>query len=135
MSIEAIQNPTFQKAMRIITNITQAEQAEVTTSFAHNYITGMIVRIIVPWTSAWMVAGTIVTGMIQINGQQGVITRVDDTRFLIAIDSTLYDAWATPPDITLPDGTMTQTQFAQAVPVGEVNDILTAATQNVLPYS
>lgn len=134
MSIEAVQYPTFQRAMRIITNITQGFPALVTTSFAHQYETGMSVRIIIPWNNTWITGGVRVTGMTQINGQEGTITVVNPTQFTIDIDTTNYNQFALPPDIVLPDGTPTQLQYAQVVPIGELNDMLTSATQNVLPY-
>ena len=124
MSEQAILNPSFQPAMRIITSITNDTAATITTSFRHQYISGMIVRIIVPFGF----------GMTQINQQQGEITvGPDPSSFTIDIDSTNYDAFVVPPDVELPDGTFTQTQYAQVVPVGEINAILTAATRNVLP--
>lgn len=111
--------PTFQRAMRLVTNITQAEEAVVTTSFAHQYETGDIVRLYVP--KGW--------GMIQANKLQGEIIVINSTTFSISINTLLFDAFVTPPDPSpLVNG------VPQAVPVGENNRKLTSATQNVLPY-
>jgi hypothetical protein len=120
MAISAIAHPTFTPAMRIISSITNANPALVTTTFAHGYITGEIVRITLPRVPF----NTVSFGMAQINGQTGTITVVDTTSFTIAIDTTLYDVFSNPG---------TYSQQPQVVPVGEVNSLLTAATKNVLP--
>lgn len=117
MSIFANPDPTFQPAMRIITAITNAFPASVTTSFAHNYSTGTIVRLIVPMGF----------GMLQANNLTGTITVTSDTTFTIDIDTTSFDTFAVPSEN--PGHYYTK---AQVVPIGEVNEILTAATQNVL---
>lgn len=118
MSILAIQNPIFKPAMRIIDDITNANPALVTTTFNHNYMTGLIVRLIIP-------PGF---GMQEVNEKQGTITVISDTTFTIDIDTTLFSAFSTAP--SYPD----DRQFAQVVPIGEVNSMLTQAVQNVLPY-
>jgi hypothetical protein len=121
----AVQFPTFQRAMRNILSITQAEQALITTTFDginpgdHQYSTGLTVRLIIPNGF----------GMTQANQLEGPITVVNDTQFTMPIDTTNFDAFAIPPRNPGNYGTP-----AQVVPVGEVNDILTMATQNVLPY-
>jgi len=121
----AVQFPTFQRAMRNVLSITQAENALVTTTFDgttpgdHQYQTGLIVRLYVPDGF----------GMVQANGLSGPITVINDTQFTIPIDTTNFDAFVIPAYQPGAFGTP-----AQVVPVGEVNDILTEATQNVLPY-
>jgi len=115
MPILAIPFPTFQPSMRIITAITQANPAVITTSFAHQYITGTIVRIDVP----------IGFGMTQINQQFGPIVVLSSVSFSIAINTIFYTAFTVPGS---------SAQQAQAVPIAEVASILTAAVQNVLPY-
>lgn len=119
MAIFAYQFPVYQPAMRIITGITNANPAVVTTSFNNQYITGTIVRIDIP-------PGF---GMQQINGMFGTITVLSPTTFSINIDTTLFDVFSTPSNITQ------QAQQAQSVPIGEVTSMLTAAVQNALPYS
>lgn len=121
MEVTAIQNPSFQPAMRIVTAITNGFPAQVTTSFPNQFITGMIVRLYVPSTF----------GMVQINQQVGEITFVDNSNFTIDIDTTNYDPFVVPPPLLLPSGTYAQLQYSQVVPVGENNAILTAATRNV----
>lgn len=124
MSIVAQQFPTYQPAMRVVTAITNGFPALVTTSFDHQYLTGTIVRLRVPPSF----------GMFQINEQEGEITVTSPTQFTITINTTNYDAFVvpTPPVGHLPAGV--PLQYAQVVAVGERNDMLTAAVQNVLPY-
>lgn len=122
MAIFAIENPTYQPAMRIIASITRATNALVATSFNHDYITGTIVRIVIPripYNSTGL-------GMQQINEQEGTITVTSPTTFTIDINTTTYDAFNDP-------GTFDQR--AQVVPIGEINEILTASTVNVLPFN
>ncbi len=114
MAVQAIASPTFQPAMRVITAITQANPCTITTSFDHDYITGEIVRLYVPNTF----------GMIQVNKLQGEITVTASDTFTVDIDTTSFDAFAVP---------ASNVQFAQVVPIGERNDLLSAATDNVLP--
>lgn len=121
----AVEFPMFQRAMRNILSITQAENALVTTTFDginpgnHQYLTGLIVRLYVPYGF----------GMVQVHQLEGPITVINDTQFTIPIDSTNFDAFVVPAFQPGAFGTP-----AQVVPIGEVNDILTEATQNVLPY-
>jgi hypothetical protein len=121
----AVPLPMFQRAMRNILTITQDTQALVTTTFdginpgAHGYQNGLIVRLIIP-------PGF---GMEQANQFLAPITVVNTTQFTVPLDTTSFDAFVVPPYNPGHFGTP-----AQVVPVGEVNDILTEATQNVLPY-
>lgn len=115
MSIQAQTFPVFQPAMRIITNITNGFPAIVTTSFAHQYTTGLIIRLILP-------PGY---GMQQVNQQSSNITVIDSLNFSINIDTTNYYTF------TIPGS---PTQYAQAIPIGEVNSTVYIATKNVLPY-
>ena len=119
MATLAIANPTYQPAMRIINAITNAKQAAVTTTFDHNYITGTIVRLHIP----------LGYGMLQANELFGPITVTGTTTFTVEIDTLKFDTYAAP--VTSP----LDQRFAVVVPIGEVNSILTAAVQNVLPYS
>lgn len=110
-------NPTFQPAMRLIAAITNANPAVVTTTFAHLYLTGLIVRLDLPPA----------VGMPQANGMTGTITALSPTTFSINIDTTLFTPFAIP---SMPDP---HTDIcAQVVPVGEVNGSLVQAVQNIL---
>lgn len=112
--------PTFQPAMRIVNSITNAVQALVTTSLDHQYIIGTFVRFYIPNG----------VGMEQINHQYGVILTIPtSTTFTVSIDTTNYDPFI------IPSPAPAKYTCAQVVPFAEINSILTAAVQNVLPYS
>lgn len=118
-NVFAIEFPTYQPAMRIITDITRAKQAVITTSFAHDYLSGEIVRISVPFEH-----GHYTWGMYEIDNQQGEIVVINDTQFSISIDTRYYNPFVTP------GGDPKQRPYV--VPIGEDNRMLTAATRNVL---
>lgn len=116
MAILALESPVYQPAMRIISAITNAFPAQVTTTFDHDYISGTIVRLVIP-------PGF---GMRQVDGKKGSIVVTSPTTFTIDLDTTFFDTFVIP--TTFPE----DFQHAQVVPVGEENEILTAATRNVL---
>ena len=109
----AVQRPIFQPALRVVTDITNAFECVVTTSFDNNFFTGDIVRIIIPL--GW--------GMQQINGQFSAITVLTPTTFSMSIDTTNYDVFNDP----------NNDQFAQCIPIAEVNGTVYGATYNTLP--
>lgn len=111
----AIKEPQYQPAMRLVTAITKSHQAAVTTSFAHDYLTGLIVRLYVP---QWY-------GMVQMDQQWGAITVTGTTTFTIDIDSTDFDAFSAPGALWYANAR------ALVVPVGEVNSSLIQAVRNV----
>jgi hypothetical protein len=108
--------PIYQLSMRVITSITTANPAVVTTSIPHQYITGAIVRFYI----------TPNHGMPQLNQQTGEITLISPTTFSVAIDTSNYAPFVIP--------SLAKYTCSQVVPIGENNSILTAATRNVLPY-
>jgi hypothetical protein len=122
MSIVAFPYPVYQPAMRIIASVTNAFPATVTTTFAHQYLSGTIIRLIIPTGF----------GMVQANQLYGPINVTGPTTFTIDIDTTFFDAFAVPS--SSPSNFPLNYQYAQTIPIGEINSILTAATQNVLPY-
>lgn len=109
-------DPTFQPARRTVIAITNANPAQVTTSFDHDYITGLIVRLVIPS----------LFGMTQIDGLTGEIVVNGTDTFLIDIDTTNFNAFSIPG--TLPNNY----QCPQVIPIGEDNALLTGATRNVL---
>ena len=115
MAIQAQQFPVFYPGMRIITAITNANPASVTTSFAHGYASGLIIRLVIP----------LGFGMQQANDLYGCITVTGATTFTISLDTTLFSPFVVP---------MSAKQAAQAVPFGEINSTVYQATVNVLPY-
>lgn len=112
-------NPMFQPAMRLIDSITQANPAVITTTFAHQYITGTIVRLDIPRAD----------GMQQADQIFGPIIVLSSTTFSMPFDSTNFSPFSVPMSPSPHVDTC-----AQAVPIGEVNEILAAAVQNVLPF-
>jgi hypothetical protein len=115
----AVPFPVFQPAMRLIAAITTANPALVTTTFAHQYISGCIIRLDIP----------VACGMQQINQLFGPIAVTSSTTFTIPIDSTNFTPFALPID-PLPQ----VNTCAMTIPIGEINSSLLSATQNVLPY-
>lgn len=94
MSILVVNQPTFQRAMRVISSITRANPAVVVTTTDHQYIDGMIMRINVPKGF----------GMQQVNQLQGEITRLSDTTFSIDIDTTDMDPFLSLIDAGITNG-------------------------------
>lgn len=109
-------DPIFQPAMRLISDITNANPAVVTTDIDHNYLDGEIVRLIVP----------VGFGMTQVNGKKGQITVLSPTTFSININTIGFDTFAASP--TLP----TAHTCPQVIPVGEISSTLQGATKNTL---
>lgn len=110
----AVQTPLFQPAMRVISAITNANPAQVTTTFDHNFLSTDICRIRIPDGF----------GMEQLNGFQGQITVTGATTFTIDIDAINFDAFVVPGS---------SQQYAQVIPIGENNSTLYGATDNTAP--
>lgn len=118
MPILATRYPVYQPAMRIISSITNTNPAVVTTTFNHQYETGLIVRInIMPGY-----------GMSELNQQYGPIIVLSDTTFSIDINTTNMSAFSSP--ASFPQNY----QYCTVVPIGAVNELYRLATVNVLPY-
>ena len=115
----AVEFPIFQPAMRLVTAITQSFPMVVTTSFAHQYKDGTIVRLDIPFAD----------GMEQANQFVGPITVTGLTTFTLPLDTRYFTPFAIPVSPSPHVNTC-----AMVVPVGENNNILTAAVRNVLPY-
>lgn len=114
----AVRYPEFQPAMRVIAAISQSDPIEVTTTFAHQYHPGLIVRLDIPPA----------LGMEQANQKVGTIVTVPTpTTFTLDFSSVDFDAF------TLPSSFPPGYNDAQVVPVGEVNSSLSQATRNILP--
>lgn len=111
--------PTFQRSMRLVSGITNALNAVVTTTFEHQYETGDVVRLYVP--EGW--------GMRQANRLQAEIVVESSTTFSINADTTGFDIFVTPPN---PSPLVNA--VAHVVPVAEISGKLSSSTQNVLPY-
>lgn len=103
-------NPLFYPARRFVTNITQATNAQVSTSVAHGYVPGQAVRFNIPTQS----------GMIQLNptAQNNyvyatVVSVVDNYNFTIDQNTTSYTAFTWPTIAQQPSS------FPSVEPVGE----------------
>ena len=113
MPILAVATPIFQPAMRIITNITNSNPVVITTSFDNQFVTGLIIRLYVPQGY----------GITKLNHVEAPILVLTNTTFSMPIDTINMAPYITPPAAE---------QFPQAVPTGEINSILYAATRNIL---
>ena len=102
----------FVPKVRYISSITQASSAVVTTTTAHEYVTGTIIRFVIPPEF----------GMAQINLMKAPITVINATDFSVPVESLKFDPFIVPG---------TPTQNAQSVPIGEITSILTAAKDNI----
>lgn len=116
---QAEENPTFQRAMRLVSAITKGYPAQVTTTIDHDYETGDIVRLTVP---VWF-------GMVQANLLVGTIEVTSTNSFNIDIDTRGFNPFKVPSPVP-----WYVNSYAQVTPVGEISAKLTSATQNTLPH-
>lgn len=86
MTIFTIKNPEYEPSMRIISNITNAKYALVTTTFDHDFVSGNTVRLHVPNKF----------GMTQADKHQGIIYVTSPITFTISIDTTQFNAFTMP---------------------------------------
>jgi hypothetical protein len=94
MAVLATRLPVYQPAMRIISSVTNANPAVVTTTFNHQYSSGLIVRLNIP--SGY--------GMQQANQLYGPIIVTGDTTFTIDIDTSFFDPLIIPLNVGTTDG-------------------------------
>lgn len=112
--------PIYQPAMRLIASLSTALPAVVTTTFAHNYVAGIIVRLDIP---AYI-------GMPEADQQVvEILTILGPTSFTVNMNSSGYQPFVIPDPLPAH-----VTTTAMVVPIGEVNRTLVAATNNILPY-
>lgn len=110
-------DPSFKRSAKHISAITNANPAQVTTTTDHNYEDGDIVRLTVP--NAY--------GMKRANKLKGKISVTGSDTFTIDIDTTKFNPFVIPSPIP-----WYVNASAQVIPVGEINENLGGATQNVL---
>ena len=117
-------NPKFKPASKLISAITNANPAEVTTTLNHEYLTGTVVRLYIPQ----------ICGMEQIDGFSGEVTVTGPTTFTVNVNATSFDPFAVPADeFHVPGGVSRHyNTCAMVVPIGENSSMLTAAERNVL---
>lgn len=123
----SISIPTFIPRVAIITAITQVNGATIQTSQPITFIVGQSVRIVIP--SPMKATGTSPAydfGMPEINGMLATIVFINAALpnfFRTDIDSRFFQPFIYQPQAT---------QFAQAVPVGELTLQLNGAWRNAL---
>lgn len=123
-------NPLFYPRRRVITNITQATNAQVSTAIAHGLTVGQQIRFNIP----------AVSGMIQLNGQPLnnyyplgastpaiIVSVVDDYNFTINIDTTSYTAFTWPTIAQQPSS------FPEVTPYGEDTATALSSTASQTP--
>lgn len=113
----AYRSPVYGPAMRLISSITNATAATVTTTFDHGYVDGTIVRFDIPAAC----------GMQQINQLTSPIVVTGTTTFTIAIDTTQFAPFSVPSGL----GPFIDV-CAQVVPIGSENETLKPAVVNQL---
>lgn len=106
----------FQPAMRLISAITNANPAQITTTFDHDYVSGTMVRFYIPRAE----------GMTQLDKMTGIITVTGTDTFTVDIDTTHFDVFAIP---VAP--AWYQNTCALVVPIGQISSQLTASVQDV----
>lgn len=119
-------NPLFYPPTRLITKISQAQQAIVTLSVSHNFTVGQNVRFVIPTVTSTTF------GMTQLNGLSGNIVAVNQAdadgatnTITVDIDTSGFSAFAFP-TTAAPGFTP-----AQVVPIGES----TATALNAIPQA
>lgn len=107
----------WQPEARIITAISQAASAVVTTAVPHGYSLGAIIRLVVPANF----------GMTQANGLLAKITAIGSaTTFTVDVDTSGFAAFAFPQQAPA-----FASSYAQAVPVGEDSATFASSMRNV----
>ncbi len=113
----AYTSPVFGPAMRIISAITNAAVPQVTTTFAHGYVDGTVIRFDIPPA----------LGMIQLDQMTSPILVTGATTFTIDIDTTGFAPFA------IPVGLSSKINICGlAVPIGSENATLEPAVENIL---
>lgn len=100
----AVEDPRFSPAMRLITSISKDRHAVITTSFAHGYSTGQVVRFYIPNQY----------GMPQLDGKKLPITVTGVETFTIKTDTSKYS------DFSVPVDRWYYNSCATIVPIGKV---------------
>jgi hypothetical protein len=111
----------FLPRVRQIQSISNSNPTIVTTSVDHGYVSGLSVRIFVPYNP----------GMENIAGRIFPVTPLALNTFSIPFDSTRLSPFLVPGPLVPGLGGHTSNQFPQCIPVGEF-DSLASATDNVV---
>ena len=119
--ILAIESPTYQAAMRIINALTLAGNATVTTSFDHDYLVGLIVRLLIPSEFGMIEANNLVGTILSVPGSDSFVVDINTRGF----DAFVLASAAVPLPWYIND-------YATVVPIAEKSAKLNQATRNVL---
>jgi hypothetical protein len=111
----AYTHPVYGPAMRLISSITNAYPAQVTTTFAHGYVDGTIVRFDLPPA----------TGMQQLNQMTSPILVTGLTTFTIDVNTIPFAPFSVPVGL----GPFIDV-CPQVVPIGSFSDTLKPAVRN-----
>ncbi len=106
----------FYPRRRIVTNITRAVNANVSTSVAHGLTPGQAVRFNIPSTSGMTELNPLLSNNYNPQGSSvsaSVVQVIDDYNFTINIDTSAYTAFTWPTIAQMP------TNFPEVVPFGE----------------
>lgn len=103
--------PLYVPQMQNIENITNAQQAVVTTTQPHGYLDGAIVRFVIPPDF----------GIPQINNMTSAIYILSETTFLTSIDTSSFYPFVVP---------MMPLLAPQVIPVGEIAGTLASSNFN-----
>jgi hypothetical protein len=116
----------FYPNQKSIAAISQSYPAVVMTVTNHNFINGLVVRIVIPVASPnhYFVGPVSDRGMPQINGMVGEVTVLTPTTFSLPIDSTSFDPYI--PTLIPKDDEI----LGQVIPISENALTLTSVTKN-----
>ena len=109
-------DPRFEPATRLISSITRANPAVITTSCDHGYLTGCVIRFHIPLS----------VGMSQLNYEKANITVTGTDTFTVDIDTTKFDSFSIPASPSWYDNTC-----ALVVPIGEISSTFTSSVKDV----
>lgn len=119
-------NALFYPRRRVVVNITQATNAQVSTAIPHGLTVGQEVRFLIP----------LVSGMTQLNSTAAtnfigaiILSVVDDYNFTINVDTTNYTAFTWP--TSLPN--QLPTSFPEVTPIGEDTATALVSTASQTP--
>lgn len=118
-------NPEFKPAAKLISAITNDVKASVTTTSDHEYLSGTIIRFVIPQAC----------GMTELDKMVGTIEVTGSNTFLVDIDTSSFDVFAVPLDNLVDPVNGISPHYntcAMVVPIGESSDMLNAAVRNIL---
>jgi len=110
------ENPRFTPSLKVISSITKDNPATVTTDSTHGYVSGIIIRFVIPCA----------VGMQQLDNRTGEITVTGSNTFTVNIDTTKFDDFSVP---AIPK--WYENVCALVLPIGENSSQVNAAVRDV----